>query len=89
MRPPDDPGPPVEEVVSRIEAFSPRIPTRASLPPIAETATNEQPAFVNAEHAAFDNIPQPIQSIKTPPKPLPSIPPKQQSFNKALENITR
>ena len=79
MRPPDDPGPPVEEVVSRIEAFSPRIPTRASLPPIAETATNEQPAFVNAEHAATDNMPQPI----------PSIPPKQQSFNKALENITR
>lgn len=87
--PPSHPGPDVDEVVNRIEAFSPRIPTRASLPPIAETLVLEQPAVVNSDYTA-DIIPPAVNSIKAPPKPLPSIQPKQQqSFNKALENITR
>lgn len=95
MHPPAHPGPDVDEVVERINQFSPRMSGRGSLPPISESANIEPvtiptdpPAANAADAAVLQNEPIAMQPIKTP-KPLPSIPPKQQSFNKALENITR
>lgn len=76
MRPPSGPGPAVEEVVARIEQTSPRIMSRSNpLPPIAETVI--EPAVAEK----VDGRPS--------SKPLPAIPKQQESFNKALENITR
>ena len=87
MRPPSDPGPPVEDVVNRINQFSPRIPGRTSqLPPIAEADIATTSAPVLESFLPKDASPD-IQ--KPPSKPLPSISPKQESFNKALDNITR
>ena len=87
MRPPSCPGPAVEEVVSRINQFSPRIPGITSqLPPIPETDT----AAMNAPVLeSFLPAPPSAENPKLASKPLPSITPKQESFNKALENITR
>lgn len=87
MRPPSDPGPPVEDVVSRINQFSPRIAGRTSqLPPIIETdmTTNSIPVL----ESFLPNAPT-TPTGKQSVKPLPSITPKQESFSKALDNITR
>lgn len=93
MRPPSDAGPAVEDVVARIHQFSPMLAGRNSLPPIVEnnTTTNEAPVI---ESFLKTKAPVDDQDTTTGPtisssKPLPSISPKLQSFNKALEHITR
>lgn len=91
MRPISAAGPAVEEVIARIEQFSPRIKVRPSLPPIAEAESmaNNAPvleSFIKPEPEKPLPVPSPIQSKSA--KPLPAIS-RQQGFNKALENITR
>lgn len=83
MRPPSAPGPPVEEVVSRIERTSARISKPVALPPIAESAEKALPEPEAAQSSNQNEL------LKPSSKPLPSIPKQQDSFNKALENITR
>lgn len=83
MRPPSDPGTPVDNVMSRIEQTSARLPR--ALPPIQEVINKEM-------EVCAEPITEPVIADALKPassSPLPAIPKQQQSFNKALENITR